>query len=82
MLGRAGLEAQLPLRARKFLSFSHPENAQIPYTNLCLTCSLKGLQKALILKLRIKATLEFWTFEPPLRRPGLRGKKQTSAGDA
>jgi hypothetical protein len=28
-LGRAGLEA-LPLRARFFLSFSHPENAKIP----------------------------------------------------
>jgi hypothetical protein len=71
-LCRAGLEA-LPLRARKFLSFSHPENARIP-TNLCLTCSLKGQQKAVIAKLRIKATLDFWTFQPPLRRPGLRGK--------
>ena len=28
-LGRAGLEA-LPLRARIFLSFSHPENAKFP----------------------------------------------------
>ena len=32
-LGRAGLEA-LPLRARKFLSFSHPENAQITYKSV------------------------------------------------
>ena len=71
-LGRAGLEA-LPLRARKFLSFSHPENAQIHY-EICASHALKGLQKALILKLRIKATFEFWAFEPPLRRPGLRGK--------
>ena len=31
----------------------------------------QGSPKALILKLRIKATLEFWTFQPPLRRPGL-----------
>ena len=32
-LGRAGLEA-LPLRARKFLSFSHPQNAEIPYKSV------------------------------------------------
>ena len=32
-LGRAGLEA-LPLRARKILSFSHPENAEIPYKSV------------------------------------------------
>jgi len=32
-LGRAGLEA-LPLRARKILSFSHPQNAEIPYKSV------------------------------------------------
>ena len=31
-------------------------------------------RKPLILKLCIQATLDFWTFEPPLQRPGPRGK--------
>ena len=35
-LGRAGLEA-LPLRARKFLSFSHRENAKMPFRKRFLT---------------------------------------------
>ena len=49
-LERAGLEA-LPLRARIFLSFSQLQNARNPLQICTLTCSGKGLQKALILKL-------------------------------
>ena len=70
-----------PCGPEKFWAFHTPKTHE-SLTNLCLTSSLKGLQKALIVKLCIKATLEFWTFEPPLRRPGLRGKKQTPAGYA
>ena len=54
-LGRAGLEA-LPLRARKFLSFSHPENVKLP-------CTIDISHK---LKLRLKATFDFSTFRTHL----------------
>ena len=56
-LGRAGLEA-LPLRARKFFDICNPENAQIPWHNEHLTLNLK---------LRLKATFDFSTFQTPLR---------------
>jgi hypothetical protein len=75
-LGRAGLEA-LPLRARKFLSFSHRENAKIPsklVPHIGIPMLSQGSANSRDAKLRIKATLEFWTFQPPLQRPGLRGK--------
>ena len=75
-LGRAGLEA-LPLRARKNLSFSQPENAKFPCKTLPRHMLSQGSPKALILKLRIKATLEFWTFQPPLQCLGLRGNTHT-----
>ena len=72
-LGRAGLEA-LPLRAGNFLSFSHRENAKNPFQTCASHMLSQGSANSRDAKLRIKATLEFWTFQPPLRRPGLRGK--------
>ena len=51
---------------QKFLNFSHPESHK-SLTNLCLAHMLSRVcKKSLILKLRIQATLEFWTFQTPL----------------
>jgi len=77
-LGRAGLEAPWPRRPRgaapagqkKFELFT-ARKRKIPLQNVAPHILSQGSPKALILKLRIKATLEFWTFQPPLRRPGL-----------
>ena len=59
-----------PARGATRENFGHlaPRKRKIPLQNRHLTPNLK---------LRMKATFDFWTFEPPLRRPGLRGNTHT-----